>query len=465
MIESIAVLATAGSLLMSGVMWANKNRRRASWSELAKQLGLTVSRYSDATTIEGRIGGYNIVINGNANAWFQAPVTVHFLLPFPPLSMTMFSESAGTRLMKLVKREDLDTGDVTFDNSVHVHGDEIHCLALLNGDARQSVSGLLNRHGVTMESGQFVLELEEMDPQRIDRAISAMCEAADDMNPGPCELPDLLAENTINDPIPTVALHNFDILIRHFPDSDITRNVARAAGNKPYAPLRYLALHFLKDEGLDGLKKMALNSNTEGEWRVKALDHYCSVQPHDIELLVKAVEDSSYPELQGRAAEFLGKIGDNKVTKHIWLSAVDLMKYDRNDRIVATMVTAISRLGGPWAESSIHEIVGYKADQPTPSGYFLDPVLALAVVRALYRVGSTTSVIYLQRLADGIGAKPQSEVVSIAQSAINRIQRKIDPGSTGGLSVIDDMDTEGHVSVVPDDGALSLQPLDEDFDS
>lgn len=339
---------------------------------------------------------------------------------------------------------DMLTGDMAFDDIVDVRGEPSIVLALLDREIRQRVSDFVRLRG-RLAAGELSYSAPaEFSPGEIVRVLRLGLWLARELSSpggGVCER---LARNAKSDPHPGVRLLSLSQLLEVFPEAKEAREASQEDLKDPSPWVRLAAARFLKDEGLEVLKHLALDRavpESAAAEAVALLSARCPAEQAG-PLLLTALKTHS-GEARRQAVEELGRIryGPARGPLIVLLEHAD-------PRTGAAAAAALARLGDVKSETSLLKAVESDAGE-----------LRQAAVRALGTVGSAASVEPL--LAFLASRRLDAETRQRIREAVGAIQSRLAGAGAGQLSLAATAPGSGWLSVAPPgagQGQLSLLP-------
>jgi HEAT repeat protein len=239
-----------------------------------------------------------------------------------------------------------------------------------------------------------------------------------------------------------VRLLSLSQLLEQFPETTEAREASREDLKDPSPWVRLAAARFLKDEGLEVLKHLALDRAVPESAAAEAVALFAARCPAEQAgpLLLTALKTHS-GEVRRQAVEELGRIhyGPARGPLIVLLEHAD-------PRTGAAAAAALAALGDVTAEPALLKAVESDSRE-----------LRLAAVRALGTVGSAVSVEPL--LAFLAGRRLDTETRQRIREAVGAIQSRLAGAGAGQLSLAATAPGSGWLSVAPPgagQGQLSL---------
>jgi hypothetical protein len=334
------------------------------------------------------------------------------------------------------------TGDTVFDDIVEVRGEPSILLALLDREIRHRVSDFI-RLGGRLAAGELLYRAPaDTAPGEIVRVLRLGLWLARELSSPGGGVPERLARNAKSDPHPGVRLLSLSQLLEQFPETTEAREASREDLKDPSPWVRLAAARFLKDEGLEVLKHLALDRAVPESAAAEAVALFAARCPAEQAgpLLLTALKTHS-GEVRRQAVEELGRIhyGPARGPLIVLLEHAD-------PRTGAAAAAALAALGDVTAEPALLKAVESDSRE-----------LRLAAVRALGTVGSAVSVEPL--LAFLAGRRLDTETRQRIREAVGAIQSRLAGAGAGQLSLAATAPGSGWLSVAPPgagQGQLSL---------
>ena len=270
-------------LLMSGMIGivllvarASKKARQAAWSRAAAALDMHFAQggFFGTDRIQGQLNGCGVEVyiftrGSSKNRTTYTGIRIKGDLFF---GLKMRKEGVGSSIGKLFKGEDLQVGDAFFDREVHIDGDPLESMALLNAEARAAVLDLLSQGG-SVDNG--VVEWETRgamkDAGLIEGKVRSLVRLVNQLSLGGRDIAQCLAENAIKDPLPSVRLRNLEALLTSQGLVPATLVVARRCLDDPSATVALRAALALGDEGLPHIEQLIGQRDVPPLMRIDAL--------------------------------------------------------------------------------------------------------------------------------------------------------------------------------------------------
>jgi HEAT repeat protein len=421
--------------------------KRVEWKKAAVDLGMTFSpRLSPKLrqslgvpgrlrfAIVGRRGSFKVTICecipdhlwwGNPGRYILVEIDGDGRIP-PQLGLY-----AHTR-----KLPSIETADEHFDQRARVSGSEPVALAALNNVTRAAVLKLLQDGGAVHES-RVTFPCPTLYKATV--FLPWLVELAEQLSLRKVEIPQALADNAFNDPVPKVRARSFVALQQHFPDSAIARQVLDQALASESSELRLEAALVMREEGKELLSEMALAADISPTLRLRAVDRLTRASWAQTTIPVLEQLLSCEVTAVRRAAIFgLGRYRHRPAVAR-------LLALDRSDSATAgSIAEALGRIGDPAAEPTLVDLLSHD-----------DIEVATAAASALGWVGTPAAVEPLQEIA---GKRRHKDLRQAAGESIQRVQNRITGAEQGQLSLVQLNAAEGALSRAGDaaGGEVSL---------
>ena len=482
-----AAIAVALVVVMTAVMVARNLltfRVQAAWQLAADRLGLRyeLGRVFKTDVITGTIDGMDIQVDryprevrvtigewgaeepgapgGLLSALFgglHTRVQVTSRLIPADLALSPESEASGAARV--------DTGDLSFDRTFALCGDEATALAVLDGATRNLLDGVGIELGLQIrdrtvsyaENSMRLRALRPLDPEcrragiegRIQAIVEALVEVAGALALDPDEIPALLSSHVQEEFEQTVRRRNMEVLADRYSEYRETADAAHAVLAEPLPetePMVFEGQHRIWCSFHGGMvTSHAEVTYGENYWEhAPAARRWLRFVASSVlgaggrrELIRLAGDREAPPELR---AQVVRRLGAGRAGEAI-LGAVEETLGDDEPEVV---VAALGVLGGH--------------DRPS-EGVLVDllerddlPVV-LAAAEALGARGSASAVGALQRRAAGL--LTESGIKEAARAAVGRIEARLGPVEPGRLSVAEDEGAGGGLSLSAEEGGLS----------
>jgi HEAT repeat protein len=331
------------------------------------------------------------------------------------------------------------TGDQVFDTNVHVSGPADLALALLDRDARAAVLDYVVRFKGQVGEGQLLVEYQEpiRDEATIVATVRTMTRVAGQLQS--TSTADALRFNAENDPNPSVRRANFLALASH--PAGRKEDVERLALGDPDAA------HLLAGQGLfdtdqsrEVLAKTIANPREPEAIRRTAFEFYLKKVPFQEagEVVAQAL-DGRAPDLARTAVLAVGAHRSRARLVDVCALAANAPPTG----LAQAIAEALGELRDPRAEDTLLSLVRRE-----------EPAVQRAAVAALARVGTIRAVEPLLPLARGLLV--DQALKEDARKAVRWIQGRLAGGDAGALSVAEDFEAEGRLSIASGGGELSL---------
>ena len=357
---------------------------------------------------------------------------------------------AGLRIWRgtdsAIKESRLVTGDESFDAKVHMGGDAVPVMAIMDHETRQLLeNGLWVAHRFDrVEDGNVVLELacQLADSAEIVERAQWLETLAERLRDPGAETPRRLAANAASDPIAGVRLANLIALQQAVFWAEIAGAASRVALADPAPEVRLAGALALGVEGFTTLSKLAAaGQGVAAGIRVEALHQLVQRAPRETVIpVLDVVLHEAFWDVRREAVHAAGTL------RHTGAVPLLLARLDPNDPPVAAVVAAaLGEIGDPRAEPALVEI--------------LRSTHADAATAAAHALGLMGSVAAVQPLVDRIDVAATTAWVKVAaREAIAAIQARQIGADDGQLSLSDAADPAGTLTLADETkgGQVSL---------
>jgi hypothetical protein len=334
---------------------------------------------------------------------------------------------------------DIETGDVDFDRDFHLVGSPALVLALLNAETRRALVhlrwGPVRLSDVWLTAGKLWVDVPNAGGSAESHlaAIEQVTRLALEVAPllrRPADLPQRLADNATQDPLPLVRLRNLSELLRNYRDHAVMHSVLGRAARDSEPEIRLRAGIELREGGLPILEALAADPRVEDACSARAVEALRGrVTVARAEELLKAAvggfsAEALRPQTAGACIDLLGELGEAGIaalSRALWL----------DEPVGLTAVKALERIGGAAVESVLVSGLAIRDEERT-----------VAIARALGGVGSVAAVAPLME-----AARRGGKLKGAARQAIVEIQARthgtpgqlsLTGGERGGLTLADD---------------------------
>jgi hypothetical protein len=223
MMETALFLMAGGAVLAVGIL---ENRRRArAWQDAAAACGLQVLETSPGwrPQILAQAGPVQVRIGFSGDKGRSTRIGVE--APWPPGFRGVVLRPQE---ISLLERE-IEIGDKPFDQEFLIQGPGLLTAALLDEETRRLLSKANTLCRPEIVSGELKAVLPE---ERVRDVLQLLLDIARRLA-RPLDVPQGLADNARQDPVPGVRLHNLLLLIRELPEETKTAETLQAARSDP----------------------------------------------------------------------------------------------------------------------------------------------------------------------------------------------------------------------------------------
>jgi HEAT repeat protein len=401
----------------------------------------------DTTGLVGTLDGFRVTIKplGESGAHLETTITIdtfggkHGRIPH---DLELRRES-GNWVDKLARGHDLLTGDEDFDRQILVRGDPGFVHALLNAETRLAVLKEILANRTRIESGSVVRNLTGMPKTNgvLEDAVRDVVRLAKHLVVELRDVPALLAAQALGDPLAEVRRTALDTLLARFGDYPRAGETARAALEDRSRAVRLRAAVFLGEDGQGTLMEIAERPDVDEPLAAQAFAHLTSALPrHRILELIDTVLPRARAAAKLVAIEALVRLGGEAA-----VTRLEPLLGDASADAAAAAARGLGQLGDATAEPALIRALASDRND-----------VGAATAEALGRLGSRTAIAPL-RAATARSAS-SSQVRAAARTAMAKIQARIVGGAPGQVSLAQDEDAQGRVSLAPPEphGQVSL---------
>lgn len=440
-----ATMAVAAILAASTVIVGRRQRRatQTAWQQAADDLGLHLT-WGTSPRMEGRIDGVAVEV---AIAYSQTDVgnlVTRFTIRSPsiPPHLSVRAEGLLTRVGAALGMGDLQTGDRDFDDAVHVTGEEIETLSLLDGEARRLLSRFVANGRGRIEAGELIFErpLFLRDSESIVRRARALVRLARQLGRKKETVAAALLRNVQKEEDPGVRSRILQVLLRRFPHGpEASRACAWALENLPDPPTQLLAGRHLGPAGWDYLQRLVAGDAPDAV-RSAALDHLVATMPHE------------------RLIPFLEHVLEVNPA-NLWPAVLRALG-GRGPAAAFGRTAGLAPGGDGPIATAVAEVLWHRGEaraEPVLTGLLLHPdAKARAVAAATLGEIGTIRAVEPLLACEQAASLLEGDVRKAARAAIEAIQRRLGPVDAGRLSLAEAQGVAGALSEVKAEGALSL---------
>jgi hypothetical protein len=355
--------------------------------------------------------------------------------------LALVAESEWEPLRKLFSGEDLRTGDADFDRAVRVGGPEPPTLAVLNARTRLRIRKLVGKgsgqvvHGRVQCTVEGTLQGGEGIPAKLDELLGLARLLQVDAG----QVPRLLADNACEDPDPGVRRRNLEVLARSYPERPEAKAAGHALLEDQEPSIRLLAAELCGEEGRAVLRELVADAKVDAATRAGALSQLTRRGiDHDVQDLV-ALAIRSREEALARAA--VAAAGAHRATS--LLPELLERAEGASEGLLVELVRALGNLRDPRAEPQLIALL--RNEHPPVRTLACDGLAELGTVAAVEPLLELTGLL-----------KQPAEVRTAAREAIRTIQGRLGSAEHGRLSIAEEDDRSGAVSMAVDSGAVSM---------
>jgi len=440
-------IAIAVGVVAVTVHFARWARAREDWQEVARRLGLAFEKggvlRSDSVT--GRLGSRSVRLDrfsrgsGKTRQTFtRVRIDARGRVP---RDLTIGPEGFVASIQKAFGGQDVETGDLAFDDKARVRGDEARSIALLGEAVRRRLLARLPEF--TVRNGEVYYEERGygVGASRIASLIEDMAELSNALEIEDSEIPARLLENVRADGEAAVRRKSIEALAARHSDRKECAEAAR---------------HALRDR--DAGTRLAAAEVAGGDAAFEAAEAVVADPSAPAETRARAIEFVARRFDAGRAGPVVaGALGEEGPVALSAARAAGRLRYApavprlsslaRAARVdvAREIVIALGAIGDPNGEQAAIEALEAADDG-----------VRVAAARTLAKIGTVAAVEPLLPLTKGI--LPAGELRAAAAAAVRAIQSRLRPGERGSLSVTEILSADGSLSLPEDEaGRVSLE--------
>lgn len=388
----------------------------------------------DGEVAHGAIGDAEITLT------FGQPVRFEVRVPGIPADLVL-AEEPNAVLRALDGGDDVTLGDAPFDDAIRIEGPMLVLLAALDVETRRTALREIVKHGFVVSDGKlrwtmgvFTTGDELASTVRAGAALASML-AVDQQR-----IAARLADNLLGEPVPEIRLRILQTLASRFPNRDETARAARQCAQDSDVSVRIAAANLTRGaEAVAALAAVAKDPAASDESRAAALSGIVeSLSGPDLEGVLSVLFDSGSSTLAIAALRASLRRGVTPPMERL-LALADAVHPDAR---AAAAVALDAR--DPQAEAKLLSMLENNEE----------PVI-MAAITSLGRGGGLASVEKLLPFAQARFGR--GEVKKQAAAAIAKIRERNPGGSSGQLTMTDDVSANaGQVSISDDRGAVSI---------
>jgi HEAT repeat protein len=449
MLAALVIMVVVWSLA-AAIAGSQNHRKRLeqefyAWHEAAAQLGLELKGAHDKRSMFGVLNGVPVRVEYKRRARSTGKSTAaHETTTFVaggdgriPSSLALRKDSSLLSIVRLVDGSDVPIGDEAFDELAELSQVDAHVCAALSFSARYSLRAWLER-GVDVHDGVVVCQMTSgvsHEPAWLAETLQAMARLAQEISVTPDTLHGRLATNAVQDPSAGVRLQNFRYLAD--PNTGAPRelvvSIARTLAKDQYPSVRFAAARQLGREGIPALLGVASDMAAGESLRADALFALQELQAPELVGVLQRLLRQGSPELMHAALSIVSASRLSALSPAV----VQCAPVD-DEAVRAAVAGTLAVLAPSNAEATLLQLL---ADTSAD--------VQRAAAEALGAIGSVAAVEPLLLLAKGLA---RSELRQAARAAIASIQSRLGDAEAGRLSLADDYELAGAVTVVAEEG-------------
>ncbi len=329
--------------------------------------------------------------------------------------------------------------DVAFD----IEGPDELVLALMSKEARNVLASLKER--VSVRRGVVSITAKAWDADALVEAVRTAVGFAHLLSIDRAGLPRALAANAAADPISEFRRRCLQVLLQQeakqqdSKSREIVRRAIAAGLKDPYAEVRLEAAPHAGAEGLAVLTALVGDDSMPAALRTTALRRLVETFPYPkvASCLAQALTDRDEGLLEV-AVTAAGTSRDQSTLKRI----CELSR-TQAPRLAEAVAAALGRLGDARAEPALLTLLEHTS-----------PEAGLAAARSLGEMGTIQAIASLLSLTEG--SRAPGTLRAAARDAIRKIQSRMGDAGAGRLSVVGWDAAQAGLSLVEEDGRVSL---------
>lgn len=436
-----------------------EDQTKAQWVRAAAELGLNFSLPSvsliQECRISGRLRGFEVDISvGAKSVVWTLRVDGQGIDRSPDLRTKAFW--TDERLIG----EGEKNHHALLDATLNAIGNKSTSLVTMRSVGRQDILDFLRQTKGLVSEGTVKFEATRVTGEKIVKLVRATVHIAEQLAiPSEATL-QALAENALTDPNPEVRLRDLECLSallcsptrrdRYAPlDGDCTltketARVAQAALSEQDPRLRLVGAMLVgKEEGFAVLKELAESNSTPADLRARAVATLSARFPWERVAPTIAIALASRSESVLEAAILaVGQARDAELVGRVCALATSAGK-----KLPLAIVKTLEALERPEAEPTLLKLLTHKSDE-----------VGAGAAKALERVGTVRAVELLLLVEK---SQVTLELKTAAREAVRAIQGRIGPAEAGRLSLGEQRDNQGALSIAAEGGGLSLVSQDK----
>lgn len=426
------------------------NAYELQWTKAAQELGL---QYAN-DEITGALQGCEVAVRTGYNTP-TTNITVKGGGRFDH-DLLLYSQSNWPGTEMGLDPEDVETHDPLFDAHVIVRGNQGRVLAVLNSKTRIAVKQFVDVGFVREGNIEILIPYVIKDSESIVKLVQRAISVAEQLTQPADAMAQALAENALKDPILEVRTRNRDCLMdllcgasrralysamkgRHPLKEETLREARHALRSKDPAQRLFAAMLVGDDASFAVLESLAGDDSLPENLRVQTLLTLTALHPWDkVRSIMASLLSSDTPEEVLRWA--LAAIGIERESTLV--GNVCALAASVSDKVARELARTLEKLGDSAAEAALLQLLSRN-----------DTDVRLATVQALRYVGTVRAVEPLLLVEKGRGG---AELKIAVRGAIGGIQGRLGSVEAGRLSLVEQEDHAGALSIAHEQGALSL---------
>ena len=395
-----------------------RRRRGDSWRRSAEALGLSWSRRRPYL-IRGTIDGCEVAVEKVDGETKSTRYRVSH--PRLPKDLFLRAESTSSKLFRAVGfRQQVETGDRTFDQQIEVSGPEAVALAALGAEAREATMRVLKDGATHVRNGQVVRTLEGVvkSQSEIDRNLRTLVTLTSHLR---LErgVPAALARNAARDRRTGVRVRNLLMLQREFPAATETRQASRSALDDQDPRLRLQGSLTLGKEAIPCLLQL-LGEKPPAEVEARALDRLLQLlEPTKRDTLIA----DRLAHAEGPALEVaLRAAGQLRLEATVPRLLALAGSTQENADVSLALADTLTKIGGDRVETGLLKIL---AEHPHHQA-------RIAAAEGLARWGTVGAIPTLRSQTARV---LENQLNRSARQAIEEIKNRVKEATPGALAI------------------------------
>lgn len=388
----------------------------------------------DGDIARGSIGNADVTITLGQHVEFEVRV------PGIPSNLTM-REEPNALLRALQGGDDVTLGDPAFDDVIRIEGPMLVLLAILDADTRSGATDLISKYGFAVSDGKLRWTMRVFTTgDELAEIVRAGASLASKLAVDQQRIASVLEDNLMTEPVPKIRLRILETLAGNFAHREETARAARHCSRDPDVVVRVAAANLARGEDMvTALTAIAKDLKAGDRSRADALSGVGRLLPPE-----KAAE--LYTLFLESGSSILALAALRTSAGSGWRAPLEklLAIADAVHPEARAAAAALLDASDPRAEAKLLSLLENN-----------EPSVIIAALSSLGRGAGLSAVEKLLPLAQvrfGGG-----DVKTAAAGAIAKIRERNPGGSSGQLTMTDDVSANaGQVSISDDRGAVSI---------